>query len=255
MTDRPSTARVTYIGHASLLFETNGHSVIADPIFSNRVATVFTQRLTPMRFDPASIRNLSAILLTHGHHDHMDLRTLSKLGRSVPVVLPKGLSLPLLMRGFRHVRVLQPWEAAEIDGVSITAVPAYHFGGRPPFYATAGFQGYVVQDEKCVYFSGDTGFYEPMFREIGKKFAIDLAALPIGAYHPPSFRKHHMSPEDALEAFRVLGAKKILPIHYETFNLSWEPLDEPRKRFMAEAERLSLLDSIAVLESGQSIVL
>jgi L-ascorbate metabolism protein UlaG (beta-lactamase superfamily) len=247
--------RITYIGHATVLYETMAHSVIADPVFSNRLASIFTRRESPMKFDTNSISNLKVVLVSHGHHDHMDLRSLVALGKGVPVIVPKGVSLPLALRGFKDIRVTRPWEEVRIDRMVITAVPSHHFGGRPPFYATAGYQGYVLSEEKCIYFAGDTGFDEKMFREIGGRFAIDLAVLPIGAYHPPSFRKHHMSPEDAVEAFRLLGAKSMMPIHFETFSLSWEPMDEPRRRLEAAAESAGITNRLFALHSGESICL
>jgi len=244
--------RVTYIGHASAMFQNERASIVMDPIFSERLATFFSRRLKPLRFDPRDIRNLAGVLISHGHHDHMDIRSLKMLGKGTPIIVPKGVSLPLKLRRFRDVRVLRPWGQADLDGFRVSVVPSHHFGGRPPFYFTAGYQGYVVDGGTSVYFAGDTGFDAQMFREIGGKFTIDLAMLPIGAYHPPSFRKHHMSPEDALEAFRLLGAKRMMPIHFETFNMSWEPIDEPRRRLLARAESLGIKGSVVVLESGES---
>lgn len=244
--------KVTYIGHASVLMEHGGRSMIADPVFSKRLATFFTRRLGELRFDPCTIRGLRAILISHGHHDHMDLRSLSALGKEVPVIVPKGASFPLRVRGYRDIRTTAPWQESVLGDATVTTVPAHHFGGRPPFYVGAGFQGYVVSDGAVAYFAGDTGMDAQMFREIGRRFSLDVALLPIGAYHPPSFRKYHMSPEDALEAFRLLGAKKMVPIHFETYSLSMEPLGEPRKRLLAEAERLGVSDKLTVLESGQS---
>ena len=208
-----------------------------------------------MNFDVGSISNLKAVLVSHGHHDHMDLRSLVALGKEVPVIVPRGVSLPLVLRGFKDIRVTRPWEEVKVGNIAITVVPSHHFGGRPPFYVTAGYQGYVVSEEKCIYFAGDTGFDEKMFREIRGRFALDLAILPIGAYHPPSFRKHHMSPEDAVEAFRLLDAKSLMPIHYETFSLSWEPMDEPRMRLEAAAKGAGITDHVFALHSGESICL
>jgi len=208
-----------------------------------------------MNFDVNSISNLKAILVSHGHHDHMDLRSLVALGKEVPLIVPRGVSLPLVLRRFKDIRVTRPWEEVVIDQMTITVVPSHHFGGRPPFYLTAGYQGYVVSEKRCIYLAGDTGFDEKMFKEIGNRFALDLAVLPIGAYHPPSFRKHHMSPEDAVAAFRLLGAKSMIPIHYETFSMSWEPMDEPRRRLEAAAERAGITDHVFALRSGESICL
>ncbi len=246
---------VTFIGHSTVLLETPHHSIITDPVFSDRLASVFTKREARMDFDIDSISGLEAILVSHGHHDHLDLRSLEALGRNVPVFLPKGMSLPLVLRGFANIRVMRPWDEVRVGDSRITAVPSHHFGGRPPFYFTAGYQGYVISAEKCTYFAGDTGLDEKMFREIGRRFSPDLAILPIGAYYPPSFRKNHMSPEDAIEAFRLLGAKYMMAVHFETYSMSWEPLDEPRARLEAASEKAGLSGSVFALRSGESICL
>ena len=245
----------TYIGHASVLLEMHGCSLITDPMFSDRLATIFTKRRAPMRFDPSTVPALDAVLLSHGHHDHMDLRSLKTLGRRRKIILPRGLAYPLMIRRFRDVVSARPGESFGIGTATVTVVPAHHFGGRPPFYFTAGYQGYVISHEKCVYFAGDTGFDEKMFRDIGRRFAIDLAILPIGAYYPPSFRKHHMNPEDAVEALRLLGAKHFIPIHFETFSMSMEPIDEPRKRLVAAATGAAVMESLFILNSGESLCL
>lgn len=252
---RLDSFKVTYIGHASVLMEHEGRSLVADPMFSKRVASVFSRRRSPMDFDPARISGLEGVLISHGHHDHMDLRSLARLGKAMPLVIPKGVSFPLKVRGYRNIRIARPGEELKLGEFSIAVVPSHHFGGRPPMYFSAGYQGYVIYHKKCVYFAGDTGFDEEMFRVIGRKYRLDLAILPIGAYHPPSFRKHHMSPEDAVEAFRLLGARRMMPIHFETFSLSLEPMDEPRQRLIAAAERHGVLDSVSILRSGESIVL
>jgi L-ascorbate metabolism protein UlaG (beta-lactamase superfamily) len=233
----------------------SGCRVISDPVFSNRLASIFTRRVSPMEFDHSAIVDLDAVLISHGHHDHMDIRSLKALGKQRTIILPKGVSIPLRIRGFRSLRVAEPWDEIPIGNATITAVPSHHFGGRPPLYFGAKYQGYVITGEKCVYFAGDTGFDEKMFIDIRSRFDLDLALLPIGAYHPPSFRKHHMSPEDAVEAFRILGAKTMMPIHFETFSLSLEPIDEPRKRLVAAVETAGVAQSVFILSSGESLCL
>jgi L-ascorbate metabolism protein UlaG (beta-lactamase superfamily) len=229
--------------------------VVSDPIFSNRLASIFTKRISPMEFDPSAIGDLDAVLISHGHHDHMDIRSLKALGKRRTIILPRGVSFPLKIRGFHDLRAAKPWDEMPIGNATITVVPSHHFGGRPPLYFKAKYQGYVIAGEKCVYFAGDTGFDEEIFTSIRSRFDLDLALLPIGAYHPPSFRKHHMSPEDAVEAFRILGAKIMVPIHFETFSLSLEPVNEPRKRLVAAAEKAGVADSVFILSSGESLCL
>lgn len=103
---------------------------------------------------------------------------------------------------FRNLRVAEPWDEIPVGDGTVTVVPSLLFGGRPPFSPRAEYQGYVISGEKCVYFIGNAGFDEKIFTDIRKIFALAIAFPPIGAYHPPSFRKHHMNPEDVIEAFQ-----------------------------------------------------
>ena len=247
---------MTYVGHGSLLIESTNTNIITDPIFSARVARIFTKRVAPLNFDPGSVRGrLAAVLISHGHADHLDYRSLRALGFGVPIVVPWGLSPWLRWRGFKQIIVLKPGQEWTTGDMRVAAVPARHFGGRIPIPFGSGFLGYVLEGSKSIYFAGDTGFDAAMFREIGRRFALDLALLPIGGYVFPWFRRNHMSSEQALEAFRLLSARRMMPIHFETFPASFEKVDEPRRRLLEAAEQLGLTDSISILRSGEHLVL
>jgi L-ascorbate metabolism protein UlaG (beta-lactamase superfamily) len=113
-----------------------------------------------------------------------------------------------------------------------------------------GYGGYVLRTGRhSVYHAGDTAYFDG-FREIGDRLNPDLALLPIGAYHPASFRKVHTSPEDALQAFVDLRARWMVPMHYGTFRLSYEPVDEPIQRLLTGAEQQGIKNKICVLEEG-----
>jgi L-ascorbate metabolism protein UlaG (beta-lactamase superfamily) len=113
-----------------------------------------------------------------------------------------------------------------------------------------GFGGYVIQNGKrSVYHAGDTAFFEG-FHEIGRRLNPEIALLPIGAYEPPSFRRVHTSPEDAVQAFVDLKAERMIPMHYGTFKLSHEPMEEPVQRLRADAEKRGIGDKITVMEEG-----
>ncbi len=195
---------------------------------------------------------LDLIAVSHGHYDHLDLPTIRKLPRKTPAVAQAGLATVLTWGARKHVITLHKWESHRLGDVTVTAVPAAHFLGRPPFFPISKFQGYVIEGDATVYFAGDTGLFDGL-SEIGRKWDIDVALLPIGAYSPRSFRRHHMSPEDAVEAGRMLGAKVVVPIHWGAFKLSLEPLDEPVPRLERAARKAKCSSMVKVLAPGRSV--
>ena len=225
--DTPAVTKVTYLGHASLLVEAGGETLVTDPVFSDRIGRYFTKRTSPSTFRPEELRGVAGVLISHAHHDHVDYRSLVRVGRTHPIVVPWGLVSPMRWRGFTDVRATRPWEEAVLGSWRVTAVPSRHFGGRLPLVYTSGHQGYVLSGPSCIYFAGDTGLDVPMFLEIGRRFPLTLAILPIAGAVVPWFRRNHMNAEDALVAFRALGAERMLPIHYETFPASFEPAVMP----------------------------
>jgi L-ascorbate metabolism protein UlaG (beta-lactamase superfamily) len=158
-------------------------------------------------------------------------------------------------RGFTDVRVARLGEEVTLGPWRVTAVPSRHFGGRLPLVYTSGHQGYVLSGPTCLYFAGDTGLHETMFQEIGRRFPIDLAILPIAGAVFPWFRRNHMNADDALVAFRSLGAVRMLPMHYETFHASFEPIAEARRRLVEESGRLGLSDRVSILDEGACLYL
>jgi L-ascorbate metabolism protein UlaG (beta-lactamase superfamily) len=115
-----------------------------------------------------------------------------------------------------------------------------------------GFGGYVLRaGAHSLYHSGDTAYF-PGFREIGLRLSPEIALLPIGAYHPDNFRTVHTSPEDALQAFQDLGSRTMIPMHYGTFRLSYEPMDEPIERLREAADRAGVAARVRVLSEGET---
>ena len=247
--------KVTYLGHASLLIESGGETILTDPVFSDRLGRIFTRRTHRSPFRPEELRGIAGVLISHGHHDHLDYQSLKRVGRTHPIVVPWGLATPMRVRGFTDVRVTRPWEELQLGSWRITVVPSRHFGGRLPFLYTSGHQGYVLSGPTSIYFAGDTGLDEPMFREIGRRFTLDLAVLPIAGAVFPWFRRNHMNARDALLAFRALGAGRMLPMHYETFPASFESVGEPRRRLVEETDLLGLEELVTILPEGGSLYL
>ena len=115
--------------------------------------------------------------------------------------------------------------------------------------------GFVIEAEgRSVFHCGDSAYFDG-FREIGKRFDIEIALLPIGAYDPPSGREVHMNPEQAVQAFEELGAKTLVPMHYGTFRLGYEPLDEPPARLLARAREHGVEKKVLVMTEGTPVVL
>jgi L-ascorbate metabolism protein UlaG (beta-lactamase superfamily) len=254
-TEPVATTKVTYLGHASLLFESGGQTLLTDPVFSDRIGGFFTKRTSRSTFRPEDLSGIAGVLISHAHHDHLDYPTLERVGRTRPVVVPWGLTVPMRWRRFTDVRVLRPWEELVFGVWKVRAVPSRHFGGRLPLIYTSGHQGYVLSGPSCIYFAGDTGLNEAMFREIGQRFHLDLAVLPIAGAVFPWFRRNHMNSEEALVAFQALGAKRMLPMHFETFPASFEPVGDPRRRLIEEASRRGVSDRVSILTEGESLCL
>jgi len=248
--------KVTYVGHATAIIEWGPTSFITDPLLTRRIARIGPRRRAGYSLDESRLDNVDFATVSHGHFDHLDKRSLCKLPPGAPVVCFRTLSGIVHRSCGRTAIGIGWWETAQINGTAVTAVPAYHFSARPPFHWTKDYQGYVVEmtdgrDVRTVYHAGDCGMSE-YFGQIGKRFKIDVALLPIGAYDPPSFRKHHLAPEDALDALEALGAKTLVPIHWGTFNLSWEPFDEPPRRLMEQARKRGVEEAVRLLQPGET---
>lgn len=250
---------LTWIGHATMLVRMDGASFLTDPVFSERaspLAFAGPRRLLPPGVPLDALPRLDFALLSHDHYDHTDLPTVRRLSaKGVPFVVPRGMSG--LVRGVRGKALeLSWWESAEVADVRITCVPARHFSGRGLLDRNRRlWSGFVVEGAtRRFYFAGDTGYFEG-FREIGRRLGPpDLAAIPIGAYLPQELMKSiHVTPEEGLQGGLDMGAGRIAGMHFGTFDLGDEPLDEPPRRFLAEARRRGLGDRAFVMKVGESI--
>lgn len=241
---------VTYVGHATVLLRLHGVAILTDPVYGEYVG-IYRRYVRPgVPFD--ALPPLDVILISHGHWDHFDRSTLRRIDKGTVVVVPDGLQATVRGLGFRDVRGLKPWDSTTVRGTGFTAVPARHFGTSC---------GYLVRNGKTVYFAGDTGLFEGM-RAIGRAGSIDLALLPIGAYRPHvwfipgasrAMRRVHMAPEDVPAATAMLGAKLVVPIHWGTFKLTGEPIDEPVERLQRVLAQRSLADSVRLVLPGETV--
>jgi L-ascorbate metabolism protein UlaG (beta-lactamase superfamily) len=244
---------VTFVGHATLLLQWKGLNILTDPNFVPRV--VVPKRLVEPGIPIEQLPPLDLIVVSHAHLDHLVKPSLRKLGKEVPVVVPTGLAELITPLGFRRVYELNWWDVHEEDGFKVIHVPANHWGRRTPRDRERGYGGFVIERHgHHVYFAGDTAYFKG-FLEIGKAFPIDLALLPIGAYRPPSFRQVHCNPEDALQAFEDMQARYMVPIHWGTFRLSYEPIHEPTAWLARLCCDNGFAGRVKILQHGQTFVL
>jgi L-ascorbate metabolism protein UlaG (beta-lactamase superfamily) len=250
---------VTFIGHSSFLLQVSGRKLLVDPVFSKRLILLRRQRRpgTVVEQLPA----IDMVLLTHAHMDHLDMASLRSViratrrltGRTPEVIVPRGVEDLVERLGFSQVHGLSWWEQIEVQGLKVTMTPCKHWGARMFRDTHRGYGGYVVEGGgQSVYHSGDTAYFDG-FREIGERLKPEIALLPIGAYFPDTYRSVHTSPEEAVRAFVEVGAQKMVPMHYGTFRLGREPMEEPVQRLEAEAIRLGIKDRIKILEEGETM--
>ena len=254
----PGELALTWIGHSSYFLQWAGLSILIDPVFSSFLLLLKRRRRPGVR-----LRNLPPVdllLLTHAHMDHLDLPSLRailrnnrRLGAPAPVVVtPRGVGDLVARLGFREVRTLETWGATEIGPLTVTRTPARHWGARYFNDVGRGYGGYVLAAEgRSLFHCGDSAYF-PGFAEIGRRLHPEVSLLPIGAYSPDSFRSVHTSPEDALVAFRDLGSRVFVPMHYGTFRLSLEPMDEPPARLRTAAAQAGLLECLLMPQEGRT---
>ena len=243
---------VTWIGHASFLIQAEGLSLLIDPNWAKWLKVIKRMKLPGLHLH--ELPDIDLVLVTHAHFDHLDRRTLREVAADQPIVVPFEVGNLVHDLGFHSVNELHYWETFEMGPLRITLTPAHHWGARMLHDSHRGFGGFIIEvGGRTIYHCGDTAYFEG-FREIGARHEIDVALLPIGAYDPPSGREVHMNPEEALKAFVELGAKRMVPMHFGTFRLSYEPLDEPPERLMACARELGLEEQIVVMTEGQPVV-
>ncbi|MBO0911709.1 MAG: MBL fold metallo-hydrolase [Acidobacteria bacterium] len=247
---------ITFIGHASFFLQVGGENIVIDPNFARWLFVL--KRLRRPGVKIPDLPAIDLVLVTHAHFDHLHRPSLRALvqhtkrrrGSAPTIVVPEHVFDLVADLGFRDVVELNWWNSYRHRGVTITHVPAQHWGARILRDAHRGYGGYVLRHGKhSVYHAGDTAYFSG-FREIGMRLSPQVALLPIGAYNPPQFRNVHTSPGDATRAFLDLNSRWMVPMHYGTFRLSHEPLDEPLQLLDEEAGRAGIRDQVLVLPEG-----
>lgn len=253
---KPGQLGVTFIGHSSFFVQIGGQNLVIDPNFARWIFVLKRLRRPGVRI--RELPPIDIILVSHAHFDHLhrpSLRAIARHsrrngGQAPIIVVPEHVSDLVSDLGFRQVIEMKTWEGIQVGKLSITHVPSNHWGARIVRDMHRGFGGFVVKSLKhSFYHAGDTAYFKG-FSEIGRRLQPEIALLPIGAYNPPSFRNVHTNPEDAVQAFLDLGSRWMIPMHYGTFRLSHEPVNEPVEFLEREADRRGVADRVLILKEG-----
>ena len=257
----PPPRSITWIGHATLLVQLDGLSVLTDPNWSERAGPtswIGARRINAPGLTFEDLPRIDVVTISHDHYDHLDLPTVKRLAATHDplFVVPLGMKAWFVDNGMPRVEELDWWQEHEHRGVRFACTPAQHFSQRSFWDANRRLWASwaVIGRERRFYHGGDTGYFAG-FKEIGRRLGpFDVAALPIGAYLPPVIMKWvHTTPEEAVQAFVDLDARTILGMHWGTFDLADEPLDEPPGRMLAEVQRRGIDTSRAwILKIGET---
>jgi L-ascorbate metabolism protein UlaG (beta-lactamase superfamily) len=239
---------ITWIGHASFLLQFTDLNVLIDPNFANWLFLL--KRIKRSGLKIKDLPPIDVVLLTHAHFDHFHKPTLRRLPHPKIGIMPWGVGDLAYNLGFGRVVELEWWESFCQRDWKVTLTPSKHWGARVLRDLQRGYGGFVLEHQgRRIYHAGDSAYFEG-FKEIRKVCRPEIALLPIGAYHPESFRHMHMGPDEAIKVFKDLHARWLVPMHYGTFRLSFEDLDEPPRWLRQLAAQEGLTHKLRILEEG-----
>lgn len=242
---RRGEVAVTFVGHASALLRYSDLAVAFDPMLGNWIGGV--HRAVAPGVTAGDMRDVGLILISHRHADHLHLPTLAAMSKRATIVVPAGAAAQVSPLGFDRVIELRAGADFEFRGLKISTASIQHGD-----HELADGLCYIVRGRgPSMFLCGDTA-YHPGFAKIGERFAPDIALLPIGGFWPRSFRERHMSPLDALAAFKDLTARALVPIHHGAFSLSYEQLGEPMRLLLEAAAERGVRDYVVAMEPGQT---
>jgi L-ascorbate metabolism protein UlaG (beta-lactamase superfamily) len=256
-----SAITLAWLGHATVLFNFFGVKILTDPVLFPRIGirlpgfTIGPKRLTAPALEFHELPKVDLVLLSHAHFDHLDLRTLRCFDENTSVITARATSDLLKRTRFCDVTELDWGEgktfktaAGEID---ISAFAVKHWGARTQRDIHRGYNGYLLErNRRRIIFAGDTAMTDS-FAGLPRRGPVDLAIMSIGAYNP--WIRSHCTPEQAIEMANAAGARFIMPVHHQTFRLSFEPFREPIERF--EAALTQTPERIALRQIGETFVL
>lgn len=274
----PDLAKIqlTWVGHSTFLMQVAGMNILTDPIWSKRASPV--QWAGPKRQARPGVLfedlpKIDVVLISHTHYDHLDRNTILKLGNTPKYFVPERVGAWFKSERITNIVELPWWKSEKCGTLEIFAVPAKHWSKRWAFgIEDMGWSGFVIKssaglrrDEAgsdlakagVIYFAGDTGYHNEYFKEIGKCFPqIDLALIPIGAYYPQQiFGRFHVDPREAVVIHQEIKTKKSVGMHWGTFKLTQEPLEEPPMLLAKELQVAGLPQSdFLAMKLGETTV-
>lgn len=231
--DKNEAIKVIWFGHSSLLINIGGKTVLTDPNFSETASPFgfMIKRFQPPALALADLPPVDFVVISHDHYDHLDMTTVKFFrDRATRFLVPLGIGAHLGGWGIDKERIneLDWWQSISLDGLEITATPAQHNSGRKLLDSDRSlWASWLIRDaERSFFFSGDTG-YDTYFREIGERYGpVDVAFIESGQYNE-LWREVHLLPEQSVQAFLDLGAKRLFPVHWAAFNLALHAWSEP----------------------------
>jgi L-ascorbate metabolism protein UlaG (beta-lactamase superfamily) len=249
-----SPDRVVYLGHASVLLELQGTRILTDPLLFDRVFHL-VRRSSPVAVEHRV--DIDAVLISHNHWDHLDLRSLRRLGRETRIITPLGVGAMLRRSGYSNLEELRDGEETQVGPVRVQATHANHIGGRPLVSVATACSGYLVQGRQKILFFGDTDFF-PGMAEIAND--LDVALVPVAGWGP-TLGDGHMDPQQAAEALDLLRPRIAVPIHWGTFypfglrQLGRAAGHDPAHRFSQLAANLAPRVEVHILSPGEALAL
>jgi L-ascorbate metabolism protein UlaG (beta-lactamase superfamily) len=240
---------MAWLGHAGVMIEIDGMRLLADPVLSKR-ASPFSS-VGPKRFHqpPVKLSDLSgidAVVISHNHYDHLDgatIRHLAKQGTQFYVPLANKAQLLAWKVPETQITELDWWDEVTLGDLRIVATPSRHYSNRGTFdYKKTLWSSWsIIGPTNRVFISGDTG-YSDVFSQIGTRLGpFDATILKVGSYGPgDAWHDIHMTPEEAVQVHIDVKGRKMLPVHWGTFNLAYHPWDEPIMRTQASAAQKNI---------------
>ena len=258
---------LTWIGHSTLLIQYNGINILTDPHLTKRASPVSflgPKRYTPPGLSIEELPNIDLIIISHNHYDHLDKLTIEKLFEKQPEN-PPHIFVPLNLKkwfeelGMDYVTELDWYESKKFKKWIIHAIPVQHWSMRSPWDRNKTlWAGWVLETKGFrFFFAGDTG-YSKDFQDIAKKFGqFDLSAIPIGGYEPRWFMKAaHINPEEAVKIHKEINSRYSVGIHWGTFILTDEPVEEPPRLLQKFSKKLGLKSKdFFVMKHGETMSL